>query len=121
MRGGNKLNQSPFPPKGDYYPLNKKVVDTPQPTNQAGGGLLDYIPGFSDIRDMYRDGASGAYNTYNQAKGARPNKSPRPDKDQYVRFKPVSPLVKSTTGRIEELDLGNISLGAEQQAARYKI
>ena len=109
-------------PKGSAIPLNKGFVDPPVPNTvplQKGGGiltglggLLESVPGYNDLRDMYRVGVNGAKNVYNTAKGERTLKSPLPDKDQYKRLKPMPR---------QDLDLGNIVLGAERQAARYKI
>ena len=109
-------------PKGTVIPLNKGVIDPPVPNtvplqNGGGiltglGGLLESVPGYNDLRDMYRVGVNGAKNVYNTAKGERRLKSPLPDKDQYKRLKPMPR---------QDLDLGNIVLGAERQAARYKI
>jgi len=109
-------------PKGSVTPLNKKVFDPPVPNTvplQKGGGiftgmggLLENVPGYSDLRDMYRVGVNGVKNVYNTAKGDRRLKSPLPDKDQYKRLKPM---------KRDDLDLGNIVLGAERQASRYRI
>ena len=117
-RGGAKI----VLPKGSVIPLNNKVMDPPVPNTvplQKGGGLLtglggllENVPGYTDVRDMYRVGVNGAKNVYNTAKGERRLKSPLPDKDQYKRLKPMPR---------QDLDLGNIVLGAERQAARYKI
>ncbi len=109
-------------PKGSVIPLNKGFVDPPVPNTvplQKGGGiltglggLLENVPGYNDLRDMYRVGVNGAKNVYNTAKGDRHLKSPLPDKDQYKRLKPM---------KRDDLDLGNIVLGAERQASRYRI
>ena len=117
-RGGAKM----VLPKGSVIPLNNNVMDPPVPHTvplQKGGGilsglggLLENVPGYNDVRDMYRVGVNGAKNLYNDARGERRLKSPLPDKDQYKRLKPMPR---------QDLDLGNIVLGAERQAARYKI
>jgi len=129
MRGGTWLN------KGSTFKnpigLNKNVVDPPIPSRnislndvkvpgvkvggrryQRGGGAMDIVPGWNDLRDMGRSVLTGGQNFVNQLNGDRALPSPLPDRDQYINSdRPVRDFP----------DIGNIHLNAEQQSSNYQL
>lgn len=118
MRGGgvgyvskNKLNFS------ELKPHNTKVMDPPVPgitvkVLQKGGGALDIIPGYTDLKDMYYSTVVGGKNIFNKFNGDRLIKSPLPSDDQYVARKGIKPKFP---------DIGGIHEGAEAAAAEYRL
>ena len=129
MRGGTWLN------KGSTFKnpvgLNKNVVDPPIPSRnislndlkvpgvkvggrryQRGGGAMDIVPGWNDLRDMGRSVLTGGKNFYHQLNGDRAEPSPLPDRDQYI---------KSNRPARDFPDISNIHLGAEQQSSQYQL
>ena len=118
MRGGgvgyvskNKLNFS------ELKPHNTKVMDPPVPginvkVLQKGGGALDIIPGYTDLKDMYYSTVVGGKNFFNKLNGDRLIKSPLPSDDQYVARKGIKPKFP---------DIGGIHEGAEAAAAEYRL
>ena len=118
MRGGgvgyvskNKLNLS------ELKPHNTKVMDPPVPGNnvkvlQKGGGALDIIPGYTDLKDMYDSTVVGGKNFFNKLNGDRLIKSPLASEDQFVSRKGIKPKFP---------DIGGIHEGAEAAAAEYRL
>jgi len=129
MRGGSWLN------KGTTFKnpvgLNKNVQDPPIPSRniklndvkvpgvkvggrryQRGGGAMDIVPGWNDLRDVGRTVLTGGKNFYHQMNGDRAEPSPLPDRDQYI--KPDRPIRDFP-------DIGNLHLNAEQQASNFRL
>ena len=116
MHGGaytskNKLNFS------ELKPHNTKVMDPPVPginvkVLQKGGGALDIIPGYTDLKDMYYSTVVGGKNFFNKLNGDRLIKSPLPSDDQYVARKGIKPKFP---------DIGGIHESAEAAAAEYRL
>ena len=125
MRGGTWLN------KGTTFKnpigLNKNVIDTPNPSRndlnlpgvkvggkryQRGGGAMDIVPGWNDLRDVGRSVLTGGQNFINQMNGDRALPSPLPDRDQYQD--PSRPTRDFP-------DIGNLHLNAEQQASNFRL
>jgi len=129
MRGGSWLN------KGTTFKnpvgLNKNVQDPPIPSRniklndvkvpgvkvggrryQRGGGAMDIVPGWNDLRDVGRTVLTGGKNFINQMNGDRAEPSPLPDRDQYQN--PGRPTRDFP-------DIGNLHLNAEQQASNFRL
>jgi len=125
MRGGSWLNKAT--PAPNHLKLNNSVLDPPYPSRndlnlpgvkiggkryQRGGGAMDIIPGYNDLRDIGRSVLTGGKNFYHQLNGDRSEPSPLPDRDQYIK-----------PGRMNRdfPDIGGIHNSAEIQAAKYKL